>query len=303
MKKYKNVFKMFITFYLAVISALTSNLLQAQTVVVKEKNDKIYLWIEAEAGEINEPMQVHDVAEASGGQYLEVRGGNNNVEFAPDGLAFYKFTIENEGVYKIWGRVGVDMHDEDAFWVKIDDDEWIKWKGIEVGCKWHWDEVHDTQKNNQAVTVYLDAGIHELVLTYGMDQTRLDKWLITNNLDFMPKDAGPKIEVDFDFNNKMPLANESVSFDASKSYSTEGEIVKYNWDFGSGELISGAKVKHTFSDAGENQVKLIVLDDNGLTSRITKTVKIYTEEPVAHFTHFPDRTKAKEAVKFDASES
>ncbi len=30
-----------------------------------------------------------------------------------------------------------------ALWIKMDDEPWVKWKGIEVGCKWHWAEVND----------------------------------------------------------------------------------------------------------------------------------------------------------------
>jgi len=293
-----------IKFCTAVIFAiLFFNLLQAQTVVVKEQNNKAFLWMEAEAGEINAPMLIHEVAEASGGQYLEVRGGNNNVEYAPDALAFYKFNVKNAGIYKIWGRVGVDMHDEDAFWVKMDDENWVKWKGIEVGCKWHWDEVHDTQQNDKIMTFNLDAGSHTLALTYGMDQTRLDKWLITNDLEYIPTEAGPRTEAHFEISKKMPIANETLNFDGSKSFSTEGPVITYNWDFGNGQMITGAKVDYTFSAIGEYPVKLVITDDAGLTSRLTKTVKVYTEEPVARFKYSPDRTKTKEVVTFDASES
>jgi len=132
-----------------IFAILFSNLLPAQTVVVKEHKDKVLLWMEAEAGDIASPMMVYDTEETSGGQFIEVRSGNNNTENAPkDGQAIYKFTVENAGTYKIWGRVRIDMADEDAFWVKMDEDDWVQWKGIEVGCKWHWDEVHDNQNNN-----------------------------------------------------------------------------------------------------------------------------------------------------------
>lgn len=117
-----------------IIAILLPTLLNAQTVVVKEHETNVQLWIEAEAGDIKAPMLIHDTEEASGGQYIEVRGGNNNVEYAPDGLAFYKFNLKNAGTYKIWGRVNINMHDEDAFWVKMDDENWVKWKGIEVAA-------------------------------------------------------------------------------------------------------------------------------------------------------------------------
>jgi PKD repeat protein len=296
--------KMKIQFGMVLITAvLLSNLLPAQTVVRTELNDKVLLWIEAEAGDIIDPMLVHDTEKASGGQYIEVRGGNNNVESAPDGLAFYKFNLENAGTYKIWGRVNINMHDEDAFWVKMDDQNWVKWKGIEVGCKWHWDEVHDTQKDNQVVIFNLDAGSHTLTLTYGMDQTTLDKWLITNDLEYIPTEAGPRAEAIIKSSPKMPILNKKVRFDGSESSSTEGSVITYQWDFGNGEIISGVNVDRTFATAGEYPVKLIVTDDAGLTSRVTKTVTVYTEEPVARFKYSPDRTKANEIVNFDASGS
>ena len=176
-----------------IIAILLLNLLPAQTVVKKEKNKNVYLWIEAEAGHIIDPMLVHDTEEASGGQFIEVRSGNNNTEYAPeDGHAVYKFTLENAGTYRIWGRIRIDMADEDAFWVKMDNDNWIKWKGIEVGCKWHWDQVHDNRNNNQVMEYDLTAGPHTLIFTYCMDQTRLDKLLITNDLEYFPDEKGPQ---------------------------------------------------------------------------------------------------------------
>jgi chitodextrinase len=285
------------------ITTSYSSKLFAQKIVEKANNGVVKLWVEAEAGSINTPMLVHDSNDASGGQYIEVRDGNNNIEVAPDGLAFYKFNLKNAGIYKIWGRVGVDMHDEDAFWVKVDDENWVLWKGIEVGCNWHWDEVHDTQKNNEVMTYNLEAGPHTITLTYGMDQARLDKWLITNDLEYIPTEAGPHVEAIINSSPKMPILNKTMRFNGSKSFSTEGKIINYSWDFGNKEKITGVNADHSFSTAGEYPVKLVVTDKTGLTSRITKTVTIYNEEPVARYIYSPDRTKPKEVVNFDASGS
>ena len=75
-----------------IITILLSNFLPAQTVVVTEKNDKVFLWIEAEAGNIIDPMLIHDTEKASGGQFIEVRGGNNNVENAPNDVSNPSFS-------------------------------------------------------------------------------------------------------------------------------------------------------------------------------------------------------------------
>jgi len=278
--------------------------LPAQTVTVKKHNDRVFLWMEAESGNVNAPMMVHDTEKASGGQYIEVRGGNNNIKNAPeDGRVIYKFTVKNAGIYKIWGRVKIDMDDEDAFWVKMDDDKWVIWQDIEVGCKWHWDEVHDYRNNNQVMTYNLEAGIHTLLLTYGMDQTRLDKLLITNDLEYIPAEKGPRAEAVISVSSEMPIVNERLRFDGSASTSTEGSVLDYNWDFGDGEKITGTAVNHSYSAAGEYQVKLIIHDDTGLTSRLAKTVNVYSHYPVAQFEHSPDRSKANEFVTLDASSS
>ncbi|HCK98982.1 MAG TPA: hypothetical protein DHW42_02590 [Candidatus Marinimicrobia bacterium] len=303
-KKDIQVLKKSIACFSLVMAILVLNQLSAQTVIVKERNSDVQLWIEAEAGDIHAPMMVHDTEAASGGQYIEVRGGNNNIKDAPkDGHTIYQFSLETAGTYKIWGRVKIDMSDEDAFWVKMDDENWVKWKGIEVGCIWHWDEVHDNLKNNQVVTYDLDAGMHTLVLTYGMDQTRLDKLLITNDLESVPMEMGPRTAAIFGISSATPIVDETLDFDGSESFSTEGIVTNYMWDFGDGRTGSGQSVQHAFDKVGKYTVKLIVSDDKGLTGRLTKTVTVYTEDPIARFVYSPDRSQAGEMITFDASPS
>lgn len=121
---------------ITIIVMMLSNLLPSQTVVVKEHNDKTLFWIEAEAGEINDPMMVYERNAASGGQFIEVKSGIKSFNSPPpDGQVIYKFNVVNAGIYKIWCRVKIDMDREDAFWVKMDDDDWIKWQEIAVGCE------------------------------------------------------------------------------------------------------------------------------------------------------------------------
>ena len=283
---------------------LFSSLVPAQTVVVKEDEGKAFLWMEAEAGDIHAPMLVHDTAECSGGQFIEVRSGNNNTEHAPeDGQVIYQFTVDKAGTYKIWGRVRIDMADEDAFWVKVDEHDWVKWKGIEVGCKWHWDEVHDNQKDNLVMEYDLAAGPHVLIFTYCMDQTRLDKLLITNDLGYIPSGKGPRAEAVIRMDSKTPTVNKTLRFDGFASSSTEGTIAQYAWEIDGKWADSGLAASHAFKEPGEHTVKLVVTDSTGLSSRVTETVTVYTNEPVVQFGYAPDRSQANEVVTFDASAS
>ncbi|MBD3290024.1 hypothetical protein GF337_14545, partial [candidate division KSB1 bacterium] len=183
----------------------------AQVVVEKEKNDTIMLWLEAESGSIDSPMKVWDDENASGGQYIEVISGNYSEDNPPDdGFATYNFTIKKPGIYKVWGRVIAAMSDEDAFWVRMDDGDWIQWKDIALGCEWHWDEVHDNHHNDQVMEFDLTAGSHKLIVTYFVDQTRLDKILITNDLELKPSDSGPRADALFNYNPETPVAETDV---------------------------------------------------------------------------------------------
>ena len=76
--------------------------------------------------------------------------------------------------------------DDDSFWIKIDENEWVSWNEIERGEEWIWDEVHDSNNNDTVVSYNLTPGTHTLTVTYREDGTLLDKFLITNDTTFNP---------------------------------------------------------------------------------------------------------------------
>jgi PKD domain/Inosine-uridine preferring nucleoside hydrolase len=270
----------------------------------KEINGVVKLWIEAEAGSIDSPMRVFGRNDASAGQFVEVESGNNNTEYAPgDGHIVYRFTARHPGIYKVWGRVIASMEDEDAFWVKMDNGEWLMWKNISVGCKWHWDEVHDNGDKDQVVSFNLEEGEHTLRVTYLLDQTRLDKILITNDLDYIPAGMGPGVEAVLETSSEFPLIDERLIFDGSESSSSEGSILAFDWDFGDGRKASGKSVKHSYRKEGCYEVLLIATDDQGLISKTSKKITVYTESPIAIFNFTPDRSRRGDTIVFDASAS
>ena len=276
----------------------------AQKIIVEEEGDTVKLWLEAEAGKITSPMNVFDDNDASGGQFIEVVSGNNNTTNAPaDGHISYQFTIESAGKYKVWGRVIAAMDEEDAFWVRMDDEEWIKWKDISVGCKWHWDEVHDNENKNSVIEFDLAEGHHTLMFTYLLDQTRLDKLLITNDLNYLPQKSGPGAKAVFEMSSSTPAIHETVHFDGSGSASSEGAIVTYEWDFGDGSAAGGKTVTHAYGNTGEYPVKLIVIDKRGFSSIVTRELTAYTDVPVARFSYSPDRAEVNELLHFDGASS
>ena len=83
----------------------------------------------------------------------------------------------------------------------------------------------------------------------------------------------------FDYSPQYPGSNESVVFNASKSYDNDGNIVLYEWDFNDDDIYekTGITVYNFWSISGLFDVTLKITDDEGLIN--TKTRSIYVEPP------------------------
>jgi len=102
-----------------------------------------------------------------------------------------------------------------------------------------------------------------------------------------------------------PDPDEAVSFDASGS---TGEIVDYEWryevsDSYRDQTASGRSFSHTFTENGRYDVTLEVVDSNGTTDSISKTIVVKGDDPTAAFSFSPSEPLPDETVSFDASES
>ncbi len=94
-----------------------------------------------------------------------------------------------------------------------------------------------------------------------------------------------------------------VSFDASASSDSDGEIVTYDWDFGDGSTASGVTVDHTYTSADEYTVKLTVIDDDGATNSATVNISVSpttNQSPTARFTTDSTSGPAPFHVNFEA---
>ncbi len=67
---------------------------------------------------------------------------------------------------------------------------------------------------------------------------------------------------------------EKITFDASDSYSPDGTITSYNWDFGDDTTGSGETITHSYQTAGKYTVSLTVVNSNGGSDTDTVTVTI-----------------------------
>jgi len=104
----------------------------------------------------------------------------------------------------------------------------------------------------------------------------------------------------FTYSPEYPFVNEKIIFNASSSYDPDGNITKYKWDFGNGNIteVEEPVITHTYSIAGNYTVKLTVVDDEGVKSSIYRNITVRqirdTRPPVIHsvtldaYTTIPD---------------
>jgi PKD repeat protein len=66
----------------------------------------------------------------------------------------------------------------------------------------------------------------------------------------------------------------AVQLDGSRSFSVEGNIVSFQWDFGDGITGTGGQLSHTYSAPGTYLATLTVTDDQGNTASAMQTVDV-----------------------------
>jgi PKD repeat protein len=83
---------------------------------------------------------------------------------------------------------------------------------------------------------------------------------------------------------RMICPGDTVSFDGSRSYDSDGKITRFRWDFGDGEAAEGAKAVHLFDRPGTYPVTLTVTDDTGSScaSTIGRTRIVVNAPPIAN---------------------
>ena len=72
-----------------------------------------------------------------------------------------------------------------------------------------------------------------------------------------------------------------IAFDALQSYDSDGEIVRYHWDFGDNNTSTLLSPNHQFKASGNYTVKLSVTDNDGLTDISSTIVSIVNPLPAA----------------------
>jgi PKD repeat protein/KaiC/GvpD/RAD55 family RecA-like ATPase len=104
----------------------------------------------------------------------------------------------------------------------------------------------------------------------------------------------------FTFSPPFPLANETITFNASTSSPNGGSLTSYNWDFGDSQTGGGKIVTHSYANLGNYSVTLTVIDSEGLNDSNTQTIRI-SANPIASFTFSPALPLINQTVTFNAT--
>jgi PKD repeat protein len=108
-------------------------------------------------------------------------------------------------------------------------------------------------------------------------------------MDDMGSDAYTEISVSV-VNPKAPVAiigyspypitaNSVCTFNGSSSVDPDGSISTYIWQFGDGSVGTGAQAQHSYRYTGQYEVKLVIIDEDGLSDSTSVTVNVEASKP------------------------
>lgn len=144
-------------------------------------NNTTEIWLEAECTEVGDAWEIITDDNSSNNKYLTVTSGieaKSEPSSDTNDLLLYTFHLNESGNYRLWGRVLAPSADDDSYWIKMDNDDWVMWNGIEGGSTWQWDDVHSY--SDSPIVYTLDTGYHTLSVCYREDGAAIDKFYLTN---------------------------------------------------------------------------------------------------------------------------
>jgi len=144
---------------------------------------------------------------------------------------------------------------------------------------------------------YVDDGIYTVTLTVTDDDSSTDR---TSSI-ITVLNRGPVAL--FTYSPDTVYTDETVIFDGSDSYDSDGVIINYFWDFGDGTSDTGVITSHSYADNGVYTVTLTVTDDDGTVRSTSAIETVLNRPPVASFTESATIVSIGEFITFDASSS
>jgi chitodextrinase len=151
----------------------------------------------------------------------------------------------------------------------------------EAELLYYWEVINSdldeliTEDNNQIFKYkFTYPGDYQISLKV----TDLDGAYDWKNSSIKVENVKPMAKIFVD--HKTAVVNQKITFNAEGTTDTESDIrsLKYRWDFGDNNVVTGMIVQHSFRDPDTYDVTLSVTDDNGDTNSATISIRV---EPVS----------------------
>lgn len=142
---------------------------------------------------------------------------------------------------------------------------------------------------------YHMAGDYEVILTAWDNNGEASSDTIVVQVGYQ---SVPPVAV-IAYDTPRPLVGETVIFNGTFSVDPDGTIVSYIWQMGDGTLLQGAVVSHAYLHNGMYEVKLTVIDDEGLADEGTTLIAV-ASVPTAEFDYHPKNPVPNQVVDFYA---
>jgi len=114
---------------------------------------------------------------------------------------------------------------------------------------------------------------------YILAGTKDSKLLLVKLVKLMAERPAPTAQFTYDPGN--PVANQSITFDASASFDPYGNITYFQWDMGDGSYVNTTQrtVMHSYDEGGNYIVGLTVTGSNDEVSSITREIIVQQSGP------------------------
>jgi len=169
-------------------------------------------------------------------------------------------------------------------------DESYDLDGYIINYTWNFgDGSYSYEKN--PVHSYANDGIYNVTLIVKDDDgamANITKQIVVSNV--------PPV-ANFSYSPENPTTADAIQF-TDLSYDNDGIIVNYTWNFGDGSYSYEKNPVHSYANDGIYNVTLIVKDDDGLNSCITKQITVLNHPPIANFSYMPLQPTTQDAIYF-----
>jgi hypothetical protein len=162
----------------------------------------VKIWLEAEEGVFAALTEIGFDDEASAGQYICTPESDATIDESSHdaGVVQYTFAVPQEGTYVMWGRASPEASGASAFLVTVAETGPMTWPmappyslvwatpvreetaSASPGDRWGWSQV----ASDTLPVFFLTAGEYTLTMQPLESGTKLDRILITNDLEYRP---------------------------------------------------------------------------------------------------------------------